>query len=260
VSTTIASYQVVAADLSRALETTASKPTVSREAEYYLAHIGEVKSVDDFIGNRRLFAFAMKAYGLEDMTYAKAFMRKILTEGIDRDDALARKLSDPRYREFAEAFNFQRYGATTTVFDRTRQGTVDRYVRQVLEEDAGQQNEGVRLALYFQRKAATVTSPLGLLADPALLKVTQTALGLPPVMSNMDIDRQAALIADRLDIADLKDPEKVGKMLTRFAARWDLDNPSTATASPALLLAKPLEAGLGGDLLASLQNLKLGGN
>ena len=34
---------------------------------YYLAKIGEVKSVDDFLKNDRLFRFAMKAAGLGDM-------------------------------------------------------------------------------------------------------------------------------------------------------------------------------------------------
>jgi hypothetical protein len=259
VSTTISSYQLVAADLPRALATARSKPVVAREAEYYLAHIQEAKSIEDLLGDHRLFAFAMKAFGLEDMTYAKAFMRKVLAEGVDSNDAFARKLADTRYRDFAETFNFQRYGETATVFDRTRQGTVDRYVRQVMEEDAGSQNEGVRLALYFQRKAATLTSAYGILADAALLKVAQTALGLPAAMSNMDIERQAELIAARLDVADLKDPGKLGKFLTGFAARWDIGNPPTSPSGPALLFAQPLEIGVGGALLASLQNLRLGG-
>jgi hypothetical protein len=250
VSTTISSYQLVAADLPRALATTSAKPTVARDAEYYLAHIQDVKSIDDLLRNQRLFAFAMKAFGLEDMTYAKAFMRKVLSEGVDSKDAFAIKLSDSRYREFAEAFNFKRYGETATVFERTRQGTVDRYVRQVMEEDAGSQNDGVRLALYFQRKAPTLTSAYGILADAALLKVVQTALGLPP----------ANIISARLDIEDLKDPAKLGKFLTGFAARWDIANEPAATAAgPGLLFAQPREAGIAGDLLASLQNLRLGG-
>ena len=117
----------------------------------------------------------------------------------------------------------------------------------------------MRLALYFQRKAPTLTSAYGILADAALLKVAQTALGLPAAMSNMDIERQAELITARLDVAGLKDPGKLGKFLTGFAARWDIGNPPTSPSGPALLFAQPLEAGVGGALLASLQNLRLGG-
>jgi hypothetical protein len=259
VLTTLAGYTLIASDLPRSLATTAAEPQVARESAYYLAHIEGVKSIDDLLADTRLFGYAMKAFGLGDMAYAKAFMRKVLSEGIDRQDSLANSLTDPRYREFAEAFNFARYGTTTTIFERTRQGTVDRYVRQTLEEDAGAQNEGVRLALYFARKAPAVTSAYGLLADPALLKVTQTALGLSAATSAMDIDKQAALIGARLDIADLKDPDELAAFLDRFASLWELERGSAVAASPAVLFSQPLELGVGADLLASLQNLKLGG-
>src|SRR6185436_17746538 len=125
--------------------------------------------------------------------------------------------------------------------------TVDRYVRQTLEEDAGQQNEGVRLALYFARKASGLTSAYGILADAALLKVAHTALGIPASASAMDIDRHAQMISAKLDVDDLKDPEK-------------LASSTSAPASPSLLFTQPLELGIGADLLASLQNLKLGGH
>lgn len=259
--TTLATYGTIASNMTRSLSTTAAKPQVAREAAYYLANIGNVKSIDDFLANKRLFSFAMKAFGLQDMTYAKAFMRKVLTEGTDKTDSFANTLSDKRYQQFAEAFNFVRYGATTTIFDRTRQGTVDAYVRQTLEEDAGAQNEGVRLALYFNRKAGGIKSAYSILADPALLKVVQTALGFPAATSAMDIDRQAQMIAARLKIDDLKDPSKLGKFLSRFASLWDLNNSATMPASSsATLLTQPLVAGIGVDVLATLQNLKLGGH
>jgi hypothetical protein len=262
VPTTLTSYALIASNLPRSLTTTAAKPQVSRETAYYLAHIENVKSIDDFLADDRVFAYAMKAFGLKDMAYAKAFMRKVLTEGIDKRDSFANTLSDARYREFVETFNFARYNTTTTIFERTRQGTVDRYVRQTLEEDAGAQNEGVRLALYFERKAPSITSALGILADAALLKVVQTALGIPAATSAMDLDKQAQIISARLDVADLKDPDKLASFLRRFASLWELDNPSSsfgADGQTAVLFSQPLELGIGGDLLASLQNLRLGG-
>jgi Protein of unknown function (DUF1217) len=261
VLTTLAGYTSIASDLPRSLDNVAAKPQVSRETEYYLSHIEDVKSVDDFLADRRLFAYAMKAFGLGDLTYAKALMRKVLVEGVDQTDSLANTLTDQRYREFAEAFNFARYGDTTTIFDRTRQGTVDRYLRQTLEEDAGGQNEGVRLALYFARKAQDITSPYDILADVALLKVAQTALGIPPATSAIDVDKQAEMLTKKLNIDDLQDPDKVATFLKRFASLWDLNNGSSSgsSGSSSVLFAQPLELGIGGDLLASLQNLKLGG-
>jgi hypothetical protein len=257
--TTTAAFRLITTDIERSLQRAAEKPNVERESAYYLENIGEVKSVDDFFADDRLYRYAMKAFGLSDMAYAKAFIRKVLEEGSDKTSALANRLADPRYREFAEVFNFARYGEATTSFGRTQQGTVDRYVRQTLEEDAGTQNEGVRLALYFERKAAEIDSPMDLLADPALLKVVQTALMISPMTAAADIDKQAAMISERLDVADLKDPEKLDEFLARFTSLWELENGQSMASAPAILASQSLTMGLNADLLASLQNLKLGG-
>ena len=255
---TTASYRLISADLPRSLERTAASPVVERSSAEYLERIVKVKSIDDFLNDDRAYAYAMKAFGLEEMTYAKAFMRKVLEEGIDDKQSFANQLSDSRYRDFAEAFNFARYGATTTVFTRAQQGTVDRYVRQTMEEQAGQENEGVRLALYFQRQAAGIESVMEILAEPALLKVVQVAFGLPPETSAMDIDKQAAMIEDRLDILDLQDAQKLDRFLTRFTSMWELEHQPQPYV-PNLLVGRPLEAGLDANLLAALQNLRIGG-
>jgi hypothetical protein len=209
--------------------------------------------------NDRVYRYAMRAFGLEDMTYAKAFIRKVLSEGIDRKDAMANKLVDPRYRELAETFNFARYTTATTSFSRTQQGTVDRYVRQTLEVDAGQTNEGVRLALYFQRAAPRATSAYALLADRALLKVTQVALGLPASTGALDIDKQAELISKKLNVADLKEPAKLEKMLERFTALWEIENPSTPAATGPAALISGAGGLLDSDLLSRIQSLRLRG-
>ena len=100
--TTIASFSLIARDLDRSLETTAQQPAVSRETEYYLENISNVKSIDEFIEDDRLFSYAMTAHGLSEMSYAKAFMRKALEEGIDANDTFANTLADRRYRDFVE--------------------------------------------------------------------------------------------------------------------------------------------------------------
>jgi hypothetical protein len=251
-------YKLISSDLTGALKRTASQPNVQRESDYYLANITKVKSIDDFLKDDRLFKYAMKAFGLQEMDYAKAFMRKVLAEGVDKSDSFANSLTDPRYREFAEAFNFARYGGGATVFERTQKGTVDRYVRQTLELDAGASNEGVRLALYFQRKASTVTTPLHLMADRALLKVTQVALGIPESTGAMDIDKQAAMITSKLDVEDLKTPGKLDKFLERFTALWEIENPTTPPASAILQLVDGSSSGIGLDLLQQIQSVRKG--
>ncbi len=256
--TTPISFRMIVSDLGGALERIAQKPEVEREGAHYLARIGEIDTVEQFLADDRVYRYAMRAHGLEDMIYAKAFMRKVLTEGIDDRESFANSLADQRFRDFVGTFNFARYGAAATTFSRAQQGTVDNYVRQTLEVTAGQENDGVRLALYFQRRASSVTSTYSLLADKALLKVTQVALGLSESTAALDIDRQAELISRDLDVADLKDGAKLDRFLTRFTALWDIANPRSAgTSAPALLIAGE-QAGIGLDLLRQIQDAGAG--
>lgn len=253
-----AAYRLISSDLTASLQRTAQQPQVKRESEHYLATIGNIKSIDDFMANDRVYRYAMKAFGLEDMGYAKAYMRKVLTEGIDQPDSFANQLSDSRFKEFVTTFNFARHGAATTAFGRTQQETVDRYVQQTLEVDAGRENEGVRLALYFQRKAPGVTNALQLLADRALLKVTQVALGIPASTGSLDIDKQTALIAKKLDVADLKDPEKLSRLIERFTALWEIENPSITSSNVPSILIGATPYGIDIDTLTLIQNVRLG--
>ncbi|EAU40831.1 hypothetical protein FP2506_18124 [Fulvimarina pelagi HTCC2506] len=250
------SYRLISRDLPASLERTAQDPTVERASQRYLEEIGKISSIDEFLANDRVYRYAMKAMGLEDMTYAKAFMRKVMEEGIDDREAFANKLTDSRYKDFAETFNFNRYGEAALAFERTQQGIVDKYVRQTLEENTGTESEGARLALYFERKASTVTSYYGLLADPAILKVMQTAFSIPAETGTLDIDKQADLFRKALpNIEDLKDPQKVSELLQRFTTLWDVNNVQAAPTSPLLQLFGN-GSGVSGDLLLTLQTYR----
>lgn len=257
---TTASYLAVSSNLSRTQAATAADPTVKRDTAYYLANIGNVKTVSDFVNNYKLFSYAMKAFGLGDMTYAKGMMIKVLEGGIKDSKALANKLSDPRYKAFATVFDFTGKGASVTSSIAATTGTTAKYVEQTLEETQGAQNQGVRLALYFQRTAPSITSAYGLLADPAMLKVVQTIFGIPPNSGQSSIDTQAAYLDKLLNVKDLQDPTKLKKLVERFTAQWDADgNNPDPSAGSALLSVDSSGLGLSSDLLMSIAGLKLGG-
>lgn len=261
---TIADYQRISKDMTKSLSLTAKKPDVNRETAYYLANIGKVTTIDAFLKNYRLYSYAMKAYGLSDMIYGKAFMRKVLTEGISSSTSFANKLSDPRYREFASAFNFAALGSNATQTTAAQTGTATLYVQQVMEQDAGDQNEGVRLALYFTRKASSIKNSYQILADKALTQVVQTALGLSPTISSADIDKQASMLSKMINFADFQDPTKVSRFAQRFAAMWDAnqassDSSSGTSTNPALILiGQSTPTGMDSDMLTKLQSLRLG--
>jgi hypothetical protein len=251
----ITSYNRLSSNLETSIKRVSEQPVIKREAEYYQKNIGNIKSVDDFMENPRIYNFALKAFGLEDMQYAKAFIRKVLTEGVDDPKAFSLQLSDQRFREFATAFNFKRYQSATTSFDRVQKGAVDMYLRNSLEAQSGEESEALRLSLYFERKAGTITSAYSILADKALYQVTRTAFSLPNAMSSSDIDKQAAILTDKVDIDKLGDPAYVKKMITRFLAQYEAQN-GNAQASPAAAILTGQGAGVDMSLILSLQTLK----
>ena len=257
-TTTYTSYKLITADIQTSLKRVQEQPDVKRESEYYLAKIGSIKSVDEFFADSRLYNYAVKAHGLEDMAYAKAFMRKVLTEGVDDKDAFANQLSDTRYKGLAESLNFARHGELATTFERAQKGIVDKYARQTLEVSAGEDNTGVRLALYFERMAPSITSGYSIIADDAMAQVVRTALQLPAEFAATDIDRQAAYYEEALDLADFQDTSKLGKFLERFTAMWELENPS-GSYDPLTAFQPSSLTGISTDLLLSINNLKLGG-
>ena len=366
------SFRLITRDIDKSLDRVGNQAAVKRETAYFEANIGKVKSVEEFLDNTRLFNYAMKAFGLSDMAYAKGFMKKVLKEGVANPDSFANKLTDKRYAEFAKVFDFTTRGAQTTTYNAARDATINNfiaratvngaleqsdavkeatayfraniaevesiddlldnpalleyalgafriedleltradlmkileggvsdpdspankhenenvakfaaafdfislgekttthvaprdvtvagYMRQTLEENAGTENEGVRLALYFQRKAPTITSFYQVLGDPALAAVVRTALGLPDSFAQADIDRQVATMEKRLDIEDFTDPKKLEKFLSRFSAMWDVNNTSPAATSPALtLLSGSTSFGVSSDTLMAIATLK----
>lgn len=254
-------YQVLTSNPVRTRSTIENDPVVKRDTEYYRASIGKIKTVDEFMKDHRLFSYAMKAFGLSDMIYAKAFVKKLLTEGLAKPDSMANKMTNALYKEFAKAFDFAGKGDKATSQPGATTETVDRYVQQTLETNEGKENEGVRLALYFKRKASTITSHMGLLADKAVVTFVQTAFGIPKESSGADLDAQVRQLKKLIDVEDLQDPKKVEKLIQRFSAMWDMNNVSAASLNPVLNLfgGGQGEIGFSMDLMMSITKLPRGG-
>ncbi|MEP2705389.1 MAG: DUF1217 domain-containing protein [Roseibium sp.] len=259
---TLTQVQLVRTNIDRSLETIASDPAIERQTEYYRENIRSIKSVDEFLADDRIYSYAMTAMGLEDMTYAKAFMRKVLEEGVTKDNTFANQLADTKYRKFAEVFDFERFGSSATSFSKTQDGIIDKFVRQTLEVREGQQNQGVRLALYFERRAPDITNAYDVLADRALAETVYTSLGLPQAFGLSDIDKQAAYLEEHIDFEKMTDPNYLSDFLSRFSALYDLSNGPQAINSPTLAVFgnRSGVVSMSEGLLSSIQNFRLGGS
>ena len=254
----VSEYKALTTNQTRSLQQAASQPQAAREIAYFKANIGSIKTVDQFVSNTRLFNFAMQAYGLQDMAYAKAFMKKALNGGVSSNDSFANKLSDSRFRNFVSAFNFAAKGASTTSSSTLVSDTVSKYTENALEQQAGNTSDGLRLALNFKAQIGSVSSIYGILGNAALYQVVRTTLGLPQAMSSVDIDKQAKIIGDKFSLADMKDPKKLDAFVTRFVATYDMQNSSTDSSSSnsVVSLYTSGATGIDSNTLLALQSIK----
>ena len=210
-----------------------SQVAAKAETDYYTGLVGKAASVDELLGDDRAVAYIRKAYGLASVT--PDALRQILTQ-----TAPASMMNDAA-KAAALAFNFGANGLLAHGPVQQAQSDIDRlateklYTRVAMEGEAGADNEGVRLALYFQRLAPTITTPYQILADKALVQVAQTILGLSPNSSKADVDVQARTLSSRFNFADFKNPAKLDALVRRFATLYDMANGTGQSDTIAML-------------------------
>ncbi len=222
----------------------ANSAGVRRETDYFRDRIATVRSAEDLVADRRLLAVALDAFGLGDEIDKRAFIEKALREGTENPRAMAARLSDPRWRDFAAAFGFGDGAGPQTAREGFADGILARHRVRSFEKAVGGIDEGMRLALNFDREmAGYATGPLSetavwfrVLGQPPLRTVFEKAFGLPATFSTLDVERQAAVLRERTrrvaggGIAALADPAKRETLLRRFLVAEQLGDAVGANA------------------------------
>ncbi len=231
-------------------EQTELRKTADKDAVYYQTNIANVQSVKDLLADRKLIDIVLVAKGLEPDKVTTADLRKMFDSDLNDPKSFVNTQTDPRFAEMVASFNFDDGGEISRLpkfGPQTRDQFMEtqrKYLQQTLETQQGESNPGVRLALYFERKAPSITSAYDLLADKALAEVFRTTFGLPDEVGAMDIDQQAKVVEKHLNLKDLADPAKLAKLLNRFSALYDIKNGTSIASSPIVTLYQ------GGGLLS----------
>lgn len=167
-------YSYITHNLKQSLTRVEQQQDVAREAAYYKAHIGKVKTVDEFMKDYRLYHYATKAYGLEDMAYAKAFMKKVLESDLNDSNSFVNKLVDKRYREFAAAFSFN--GTATPVAQSENQ--TDEMIGLYTATKKSQVDALADDSAYYGAQIGKISSADQLLNDDRLRNYVYSAFGI----------------------------------------------------------------------------------
>lgn len=263
ITATAKDYIVQKTRFLKGTEQTDAKTKATADAKYYQDNIVKVSSLDDFLKDRKLVDFTLTAKGLDPTKVDSDMLKKLFSSDLKDPKSFANTQTDERYAEFVASFNF---GTDGKINKANAQGIQNRgeivntnnlFLHQTMETEQGDDNPGVRLALYWQRMTPTITSAYDILGDSALLEVFRTAYSLPKEMSNMGIEQQAKIVESKLNLKDLNDPDKVKKFISRFTAMYDLDNGtggSSANAALAILGGSSANTGISSSLLEALNS------
>ena len=227
-----------------------SEPQHAREIAYFMENIENVETVDDLIGDYRLYSFVMKAYDLEDQIFGKAMMKKVLQSDINDRGALVNRLTDDRFETLYNAMGFSDGGKanSNTSDDDWKAKIVAAYVDTTYVNAKSEDNEALGTVLEFRRKAAEVRTVFDLLKDRDLAEFARTALGLPDAIAGGDIDKQAQLIASRIEIGRLGDPEYVESLVQKYVAITDATADFSST-NAAIQLMNSAASGASGSFV-----------
>ncbi len=224
--------------------------------------IVKVKTVDELLADKTLTEFILVANNIDPKTLDKTALRKAFTADPEDVKGFLNTPAGEKFKAMVNVFNFDAKGNLTTAKIEAGQNkgarlaTNDLYLHQTLESQQGASNEGVRLALYFQRKAPQVNSVYDIMSDPALYNVIKTTYSLPSSMSNMDVTRQAKMLEKLFPIKDLHDGGKVNNLLKRFSAVYDAANGVNTTSAASAILTRGSGIGMSADLMLSIAQLK----
>ncbi|WP_026869939.1 DUF1217 domain-containing protein [Inquilinus limosus] len=237
---TLLDFQLVQRTYDRQVKLFSARPVNQREIDYFRKTIATVRTADDLMKDYRLYSFVMKAFGLEEQIPYRALIRQVIEGGTQDPKSLANRMTNKVYAELADTLNLSKDDAAKPGLTDPKEieALVGRFVTSGIEAEQGEKNVGVRLAMYFQRKAPTITSWYQVLGDKALSEVIRTAFRIPAATAGRDIDKQKEMLERRMPIADLKDPKKVGALLQRFAIFTDMDQGTATARVPNLLVSR----------------------
>ena len=149
---------------------------------------------------------ALGAFGLDGEIDKKAFIRKVLEEGTTDPKALASRLTDKSFAKLSDAFGFGDAGGPYTDGAGFAATITAAYKTRAFEAAVGDADNDMRLAMNFRREIADLAAQgadgaswYTVLGSKPLRQVFENAFGLPTAFSQVDIDRQRDVLADKTD-------------------------------------------------------------
>ncbi|MBN2760993.1 MAG: DUF1217 domain-containing protein [Rhodobacteraceae bacterium] len=228
-----------------------NSPAIRQTAAAFRQSFGKIGSVDALVENRQALSVVLGAFGLQGDLDNRAFIRKVISDGVTERGALANRLADKRYLALAQEMSHLAQGGSGKAPTGLAESLIRKYQASEFEIAVGNSNESMRLALAFARKLPELTEGLRsetarlfqILGDPPTRKVLETALGLPKEFAALDIDEQAKRLQQATkkrfgvdSIRQLATPEMIETVTQRYLLMDQLRNTQSGMTGAAVAL------------------------
>lgn len=200
---------------------------------YFKSVAPTLTTPDKLLGNYRALSFVTTAYGLGSEVNQTAILRKLMTQDPNDSASLAQQLADNNYRVFANAlssWNPPPFSNSTAV-----NSAIAGYQQHSFETSIGTDSPSLQEAEYFTKTVPGVTKLTQIMADPALLDVVRTALGIPSSFGNLTYDQQVQILAPRVDLKQFQTAAGVSKFVTQYLAMDELNQSTAGTGGDPIL-------------------------
>ena len=257
---TMTRYQMLQTNPALTKSLTQNDAMVKRDTEYYQANISKVKTIDEFVKDYRLFNYAMKAYGLEDMIYAKAFIKKLLHGGCHVFHEHGEQDDGPALQGIRQGVRLCRERRQGDLPSQRDHGSRSKYYQQTLENKEGEQNEGVRFALYFKRKAIQCHHHHGTSGGQGPSEVRPDDVQHPGASiqgGSRSAGPQPGKAHQHQGSAGSQEGRQADPAVLRHVGHEQRQH--GADCAVLTLFSEPTEAGISVDLMMSITKLRLGG-
>lgn len=209
----------------------AGSPRIKQTTTSFSQDFAKIRTAQDLVDNRQALSVVLGAFGLQGDLENRAFIRKVITDGVTERTALANRLADKRYLALARELAHLAPGGSGTPPPGLSDSLASRYRMSEFEVAVGNSNETMRFSLAFARKMPEILETtksdtarwFAILGDPPTRRVVETALGLPKEFAALDIDDQVSRLRDaaskRFGIArasDLGGPEMIEAVTRRY--------------------------------------------
>ncbi len=231
--------------------TLAATPVIEREMDYFRENIGSITSAEELVQDYTLLKVALTAFGLQDDLPNKAFMEKVLAEGVTDDGAFANRLADKSYYALSDAFGF---GTDLPPLNRLpgfADSLLENFKAESFEIAVGEVNGDMRLSLNTTAElpglagqdVSNATLWYQVMGDAPLREMFEVAMGLPSEIGALDLEKQLEIFEERAEtvfgsseVSQFTDPDKVEDLIRLYLTRSEINQFSVNTSSASIAL------------------------